>query len=166
MRVWSFCNLCIAQGVQHAITPLSVSSMGFTPIPKHLLTKAFHVQVAPWEMMEEEEGAQQQQHGDVVQPIDTHGGAASTANNPQATSSGNTQLLASPHEQVSHTIGAACPCYDAYCPPLLLFIVASANHSSLLTLMCIYHTPSGFAFFQRCSAVVKGPKAECIRLGM
>ena len=90
-------------------------------------------------MMEEEEGArqQQQQCEDFVQPTDTHGDAAYMAINPQATNTRNTQLLASPHDQVRHTIEAPCSCYVAYCPPLLLFAVVPANNSNVSTQMSV-----------------------------
>lgn len=61
------------------------------------------MQAAPWEMMEIEEGAQQQQqHGGFVQPIGTRGDTAKMATDPQGITTGNTQLLASIHDQVRH----------------------------------------------------------------
>ena len=72
------------------------------------------MQAAPWEMMEIEEGAQQQQqHGGFVQPIGTRGDTAKMATDPQGITTGNTQLLASIHDQVRHYIKSPCPCYVA-----------------------------------------------------
>ena len=57
-------------------------------------------------MMETEEGAQQQQQqpGDFVQPTGTLGDTAIMATDPQGITTGNTQLLASLHNQVRHCI--------------------------------------------------------------
>lgn len=89
------------------------------------------MQVAPWEMMEEDEGetaaGQQQPHGGPLQPVPFLNISASMAGHPNATVTDNTQLPASLHSQVGHTIEAAKPLSCCYLN--LLSTADAANHS-------------------------------------
>ena len=94
-----------------------MSRTGFSAI-QSCIDEWDNVQVAPWEMMEEEKGAQQQQnHGGWVQPVSI----ADMVEDPQATihqgTSGSNNMHSPGHsvkadgccQGPEHVIGAACP---------------------------------------------------------